>query len=125
MQLAAGNGDRSLVAGRPLKRSALDPPIQQPEAVVIPEQHFELVALAVAKHKEAGRERIQAEALLHERGEGVDGLAQIYGAASQINVLGIRDRQHGAAPASACTTSRSNWGRNRREARSVPGQRGG
>jgi len=44
---------------------------------VFPIEDLQLVALAVAKHEQRRRERVQAEAFLHKRGQRIDGLAQV------------------------------------------------
>jgi len=86
-KFAAGDGERSFMAVWPLERPAFETAIKQPEPVVFPIQDLELVALTVAKHEQARRERVKAEAFLNERGQRVDGLAQIGRPASQINAL--------------------------------------
>jgi len=86
-KLATGDNDRSNAIGRPLKRTVFKTTVEQPEAVVFPVQDFELVALAVAEHEKARRERVKTEAFLNESGQRVDGLTQIGGTASKIDAL--------------------------------------
>jgi hypothetical protein len=51
----------------PPEPAPLQPPVIQPEAVVIPMQYFDLVALSVTEGKQARSEGVQIEAFLDKR----------------------------------------------------------
>ncbi len=85
LQLAATDRARDLfLFVRPAKTALLQPTVEEPEAVVIPAQYLQLVASLVAKDKEAVRERVEFERILHDRRESVDGFAHVGGAAGKI-----------------------------------------
>ena len=76
-ELTGRDGQRSCAIRRPGERAAFQPTIEQPEPIVFPVEDLQFVALAVAKHEQRRRERVQAEAFLHKRGQRIDGLAQV------------------------------------------------
>jgi hypothetical protein len=65
-KFAKRNDDGRVARARPLERSAFQTTVQQPETILLPIEHFEFVALAIAKHKQAGPKRIEVKALLNQ-----------------------------------------------------------
>ncbi|MCY0870623.1 MAG: hypothetical protein OWT27_08560 [Firmicutes bacterium] len=93
------------------KRPPLKPPVAEPEAVMLPKQDLQFVALPIAKDEEARREGIQCKGLLHQGRKSVDGLAHVGMAAGEIDLLGWCEVvQHPVVKIS--TTWRSNAGSN-------------
>ena len=91
--------------GRPGKRPVLEPLVEHPEARPIPREDLEPVAATIAKEKEMARQRVEREALAHQRGQPVDRSPQIGRARREVDPDGRRDRQHVAR--SAATTART------------------
>lgn len=71
---------------------------------MLPVQQFELVALTIAKDKQACGEGTEAEAFLHDRSQSVDRFAQVRCSAGEIDAMRVRECQHEAL--SAATASR-------------------
>lgn len=94
-QFTSGDGNGKLVASRPLDGSTLETTIEQSEAVVIPVKQLQLVALAITEDKQTGAERAKAKAFLNKHGQAVDRLSQIGRSAGQVDLLRMRERQHG------------------------------
>jgi hypothetical protein len=91
----APHGDRgTLVLGGPRKRPALEPLVEHPEPAVISRQNLEAIAATIAKQKQVPGQRIEIEALAHERRQAVNRSAEIGGAGRQVDLNRGGARQH-------------------------------
>lgn len=70
---------------RPLELSLLQTAVVQPEPVEAPVQYLELVAIVVAKDKQAFRKGIELKAFCDQYRQSVDGLPQIRDTCGQID----------------------------------------
>ncbi len=95
-QLTAGDRYRLSIAGWPLERPAFKTAVEEPEAVMLPVQDLELVAVTIAEHEQARGEGIKPESFLHERRQTVNGFSQIGEAACQIDPINLDGVQHKA-----------------------------
>jgi len=75
----------------PSEPTLLQPLVVQPEPIAVPVEDLDLISFPVAESKEARGERIEAEPLLHDGGQPVDGLAQIGAATRQVNLADARE----------------------------------
>lgn len=87
-QLARRDLQRRLVLPipGPDETALLEAPVMQPEAVGIPLQDLELVALTPAEDKPVRPHRFHAQRLDHHQRQGVDGFAHVGDARRQIDV---------------------------------------
>ena len=87
LQLPTRNGKRlsAFCRLRPPERSAIQPPVVEPEPVMVPIEDLELVTTFVAEDKEAAAENVHIETVLHNGAQTVNGLAQIGGATREVN----------------------------------------
>ncbi|WP_238354162.1 hypothetical protein [Paenibacillus sp. 23TSA30-6] len=76
-KFAKRKGNRRVARPRPLEGSAFQAAVQQPEAIVLPIEHFEFVSLTVAENKQARSEGIELKPLLNQGGQPVDRFASI------------------------------------------------
>ena len=76
LQLPPGDGECLLLSAvGPTEMSFLQSSIVEPEAVVIPMQDLEFVAISIAEDEEAVGEQILLEDLADECSQAVDGFA--------------------------------------------------
>lgn len=76
-QFPRRNGSRALAARRPLKCSALETTVEEPESIMHPVQNLELIAFTIAEDEQARGEWVETEAFLYDGRKSVDGLTQI------------------------------------------------
>jgi len=105
---------------RPRERPTLEPFEEHPEARAIPHQDLQAVATPIAKQEEMARERIQREALAHQRGEAIDRSPEIGCACRQVDANGWREGQHGDRSALSVARTRSAGAPARTWSRSPP-----
>lgn len=98
---------RALRIGRPRERALLEAFVQDPKSGVIPDQDLQSIPAPIAKEKEMPRERIQIEALAHQRGQAINRAPQIGGPGGHVDPNRRRNRQHDARNADTTARTRS------------------
>src|SRR5690625_642196 len=93
------------VLARPLELRLLQTLVPQAEPGLIPVEHLEPVAMAVAEHIQRIVEGIERHLLLDDGRQAVDGLAKVHHVAVQIDGRQITKQTHRPAPASASPPS--------------------
>ena len=93
----------------PTETSSLQASVVEPEAIMIPVEDLEFVAVSIAEDEEAAAEEIVLEDLADKGSQAVDGLSQIGVAAGEEDLGWLDAAQHGGA-ASAATTARKRTG---------------
>jgi hypothetical protein len=93
---------------RPLEPAAFQPPVIQPEPVMVPSQDLELVLVPVAEDEKVIGERVKVDALLHQHRERVDGLSKVGGPTGKIDL--VRGRLAQYVVESTRTTARKSSG---------------
>ena len=78
----------------PNKPSPMQTPLAQPHTGTVPQQHFDAIARAIAKHKRRARTRRSLQRLLHQHRQTVDPPAHIYRINHQPDLPRIRNQRH-------------------------------
>ena len=98
---------RRLVDVRPRERPALKPLVEHPETAVIPHENLEAIATPIAEEEQMTRQRIEIEALAHQRRQSVDRASQIGRTGRDVDPDRRRDRQHDDRSARITARTRS------------------
>lgn len=89
---------RSRGPNEPVLLQALE---QQPKAVALPGQDLDPVAPAVAEHKHARSERVQAKGLLDQHRRAVDAQPEIHRLAVQVDLQPFVEAEHRSLPSAS------------------------
>jgi hypothetical protein len=96
---------------KPLARERSSPKIclsvEDPEGAAVPRQDLDPVAAPIPKEKQMARERVEREALAHERRKPIDRTPQVGRARLQVDPDGGRQRQYAArnVVSTVCTSA--------------------
>ncbi len=97
---------------RPLEAAALEPLVDEQEAISLPQEPLDAVSAPAAEEKERAREGIHPELLLDDGGEAVDGFPHVGAAAGEIDFAdgGKVEEAHGSPSLAAASFCRSDTG---------------
>lgn len=97
---------------RPLEAAALEPLVDEQEAISLPQEPLDAVSAPAAEEKERAREGIHPELLLDDGGEAVDGFPHVGAAAGEIDVAdgGKVEMLHGDPLHASASFRRSDGG---------------
>ena len=108
LQLPASDAQRAVgLRCRPFEASSFEPPVVEPETVVIPAQNLQFVALPVTKHEPLVRERIQLKHGAYQCREPINGFPQVCCTRSQVHLCDCLYAQHKAPIVRSKSTSRA------------------
>src|SRR5439155_17171538 len=93
-QLRAIDLDLWTTTVKPLERAALEPLVEQPEAVAVPHQQLHAIAAAVEEEEQVACEGIGAEAIAHDLHQAVEALAEVDRLARREDPDARRQAQH-------------------------------